>query len=122
MSTRLREAREACEEARQERAMSPAGDTPDLFSEWTEPASPPEGWVDRVLAIIEATARTHETFTVEAVRPHVPPTVDYRSLGAVFSQAARLGYIAADGWVSGDGKMRHGRPIRRWVSLLRGER
>lgn len=116
MSDRLREAREACDQARRERESY--GDVPDLFSAWEQPAAPPDGWIDAALEVVRRAARASPTLTIEDVRPDVPPTVDYRALGALMTRAARCGWIKADGWVSGNAEQRHGRPIRLWVSRI----
>lgn len=118
MSDRLREAREACEQAR---AMSKTLDThaePDLFAAWEQPTSPPDGWIDAALEVVKRAARARPTLTIEDIRPDVPPTVDYRALGALMTRAARAGWIVADGWVSGNAEQRHNRPIRLWASRI----
>jgi hypothetical protein len=120
MSTRLREAAGALDDARRVRAVVPPPAAPDLFGaadDWTRSASAHTEWTDQALDVVHATACRLPHLTVEDILPQLAPTVDRRAVGGIMRRAARLGWLESAGWADG-GATRHGRPITRWRSLV----
>jgi hypothetical protein len=71
------------------------------------------------LAIVEA-ARTHGTFTTDAVLPHIGvPVEELRALGPLMKTAQRYGLIDATPWFENSASIsRHGAPKRIWRSNI----
>ena len=94
---------------------------PDLFdrSTWEQPASASKTWQAEALEVVRQAALGRSSFTVEDLE--FPSTPDRRAVGMVLRRAARIGYVRADGYVTG-GPARHGRPVMRWVSLIERQR
>lgn len=126
MSTRLTEARAALDTARRDRRTAPQRG-PTMFTpaeseaepSWTEPASLSGAVTEHIDAAIRAAAEELEYLSVVDVTPKITePLYDLRVIGNRMLAAARRGWIESTGEYESGGAERHGRPIRRWRSLL----
>lgn len=77
------------------------------------------GWRDNALEAVRLFARTHTTFLAEDVLREfpAPSDADARCMGAVMREAARAGYVVADGFALAASSNRS--PKTKWRSLIR---
>jgi hypothetical protein len=67
------------------------------------------------LDLVHYIALVRDTFSVNDLDEHLPPTIDERAVGWVLRQGARLGWYHLNG-----GATRHGGPVVLWESELHG--
>ena len=81
-------------------------------------------WQEQALLALRRLAEQQEEFTSETLKPLLPPAVELRALGGVFSAAQRDGLIEPTGRYASPGgrTASHGRPQRVWRSLILAEK